>query len=162
MGTTAKKIVKCDVDKLIEMMNKALADEWLAYYQYWIGAQIVEGPMMVPAKEELEEHAEEELKHAKMLTERILKLGGKPILNPNRWEKMANCKYAEPSDPSVAAILMQNIEGERCAIAVYQKLIEMTEGKDPISHHMFIDILEEEVEHEDDLELIYNNLPKSI
>ena len=41
MGTKGKSIVKLDVDKLIEMLNKAYADEWLAYYQYWIGAKVV-------------------------------------------------------------------------------------------------------------------------
>jgi hypothetical protein len=31
--------------KLLNLLNKALADEWLAYYQYWIGAKVVKGPM---------------------------------------------------------------------------------------------------------------------
>jgi len=39
MGTKGREIVGLDVDKLIELLNKALADEWLAYYQYWIGGE---------------------------------------------------------------------------------------------------------------------------
>lgn len=27
---------KIDVNKLIEQLNMALSEEWLAYYQYWI------------------------------------------------------------------------------------------------------------------------------
>lgn len=159
MGTTAKKIVKCDVKELIDLMNKALADEWLAYYQYWVGAKIVEGPMMNQVKAELEEHANEELKHANMLVERILMLGGTPVLNPNKWEKICNCKYAEPTKFDAASLLKQNIEGERCAIAVYEKLIKLTEGKDPISFFMFLEILKEELEHEDDLENLLKAIP---
>ena len=45
MGTKGRALVGKDVDKLIEMLNKALADEWLAYYQYWVGAKVVKGPM---------------------------------------------------------------------------------------------------------------------
>jgi len=152
MGMKGKQIVKVNVEELINLMNKALADEWLAYYQYWVGAKIVKGPFMGAVKAELQEHAQEELKHADMLTERILVLGGSPIIHPQKWFEMSNCKYAEPKDPSTKAILKQNIDGERCAISVYQKLIELTEGKDILSYNMFVSILEEEVEHEDDLE----------
>ena len=33
---------KLDVESLISQLNAALAEEWLAYYQYWIGALVVE------------------------------------------------------------------------------------------------------------------------
>ena len=36
---------KLDVESLISQLNAALAEEWLAYYQYWIGALVVEGAM---------------------------------------------------------------------------------------------------------------------
>jgi bacterioferritin len=38
MGTKGKEIVKLDAGNLINLLNKAFADEWLAYYQYWVGA----------------------------------------------------------------------------------------------------------------------------
>ena len=34
---------KLDVESLIAQLNAALAEEWLAYYQYWVGALVVEG-----------------------------------------------------------------------------------------------------------------------
>ena len=37
MGKKAVEIVDLDVKKLIEILNQALSEEWLAYYQYWIG-----------------------------------------------------------------------------------------------------------------------------
>ena len=43
MGTKGKEIVNLDVNNLIGLLNKALADEWLAYYQYWVGAKVVRG-----------------------------------------------------------------------------------------------------------------------
>ena len=36
MGQKGREIVKMDVDELINLLNKALSDEWLAYYQYWV------------------------------------------------------------------------------------------------------------------------------
>ena len=32
---------KIDVNKLIEQLNMALSEEWLAYYQYWIGSFLI-------------------------------------------------------------------------------------------------------------------------
>jgi bacterioferritin len=160
MGTKGREIVGVNVEELIKQMNKALADEWLAYYQYWVGAKVVEGMMRGPVASELQEHAEEELKHANMLVERMLQLGGKPILKPEDWYKMTNCGYEAPENFSVVPILKQNIQGEQCAINVYKKLVDMTMGKDSISHKMFLEILEDEIEHEEDLEAILNDIPK--
>ncbi|MBD3155213.1 MAG: ferritin [Candidatus Aenigmarchaeota archaeon] len=158
MGTIGRKIVGLDVEKLVEEMNKALADEWLAYYQYWIGSKVLVGPMRGAVEAELVEHANEELDHANMLVDRIIQLGGTPIIKPENWYKMTNCGYESPEDPEVKKILEQNIKGEQCAIKVYQELVKMTEGKDPISHKMFLQILEDEVEHEEDLEALAEDM----
>ncbi|MCD6451328.1 MAG: ferritin [Acidobacteria bacterium] len=158
MGTKGREIIGVNVDKLIELLNKALADEWLAYYQYWIGAKVVVGPMRGAVVAELEEHAGDELKHAGMLVDRIIKLGGTPILKPEDWYKMTNCGYEAPADPSVRKVLEQNVKGEQCAIEVYSKLLDMVKDKDPITYNMVLDILEDEIEHEEDLEALLEDM----
>ncbi|NLA21799.1 MAG: ferritin, partial [Candidatus Marinimicrobia bacterium] len=45
MGTKAIEILNLDANHLIDLLNRAYADEWLAYYQYWVGAKVVKGPM---------------------------------------------------------------------------------------------------------------------
>ena len=82
MGQKGRSIVKMDVDELINLLNKALSDEWLAYYQYWIGAKVVKGPMKDAVIAELTLHATEELGHAELLSTRIIQLGGTPVLIP--------------------------------------------------------------------------------
>ena len=67
MGKAAIKVSSVDVDKLLEMLNAALAEEWLAYYQYWIGARLMEGPMRSEVEPELLVHANEELGHAELV-----------------------------------------------------------------------------------------------
>jgi bacterioferritin len=86
-----------------------------------------------------------------MLTERFLQPGGTPLLTPKDWVEMTNCGYGIPEDPYWEALLEQTIKGERCAIDVYQKLAELTKDVDPITHHIVLELLEDEVEHEDDL-----------
>jgi bacterioferritin len=158
MGTKGREIVGTHVGKLIDLLNKAFADEWLAYYQYWVGAKVVKGPMRAAVVAELQEHAQDELKHAGMLAERIIQLGGSPILKPQDWYKMTNCGYEAPEDPSVKAVLKQNIKGEQCAIEVNQRLIETTKDKDPVTYNMIVEILEDEVEHEEDLQAILEDI----
>jgi bacterioferritin len=158
MGTKGREIVGMDANELIKELNKALADEWLAYYQYWIGARVAVGQMRNAVVEELEEHAQEELEHAEMLVERILQLGGTPLLDPADWYKETNCKYEIPSDPKVKVLLEQNIRGEQCAIEVYNKLLKMTKDVDPITYNMVLEILEDEVEHEEDLEALLEDI----
>ena len=61
MGTIGRKIVDTNVEELVKLLNKAYSDEWLAYYQYWIGSKIVRGPNKEAVIAELTLHATEEL-----------------------------------------------------------------------------------------------------
>lgn len=141
-----------DVDELLGLLNNALADEWLAYYQYWVGAKIVKGPMKDAVEAELLVHATEELRHADLLAARIIQLGGTPLITPQEWFKRTNCGYEIPNGPFVKAILTQNIKGEQCAIGVYQKLLGVVKDKDPVTYDIVLGILQDEIEHEEDLQ----------
>lgn len=158
MGKKGIEIVGLDVKKVIELLNKAFADEWLAYYQYWVGAQVIKGPMKSAVIAELVEHAQDELRHAQMLSDRILQLGGEPLLDPKEWYTYTNCGYAAPSDPFVKKILEQNIKGEQCAIDVYNNLLHITKEKDPITHNLSLEIMSDEVEHEEDLQALLEDI----
>jgi bacterioferritin len=158
MGTRGREIVGMDVDRLIDMLNRAYASEWLAYYQYWLGARVLRGPMKDAVAAELNLHATEELNHAVLLAGRIVQLGGAPILDPKDWFHVSPCAYAAPADPHVAAILEQNIAGEQCAITVYKDLMDATKDKDMVTYTLALTILQQEVEHEEDLQSLQEDL----
>lgn len=152
MGSRAVQIANLDVEKLVKILNEALAEEWLAFYQYWVGARVMEGPMRSEVEPELLVHAQQELNHAVLVVQRIIQLGGTPILNPKDWFDHAKCAYEAPTDPYIEEILKQNLNGERCAISRYQDIAEMTNGKDYSTYQMAVTILNEEIEHEEDIE----------
>lgn len=152
MGKRGIEILGVDTDELIQMLNEALCEEWLAYYQYWIGARMMEGPMRSEIEPELLLHATQELNHATMVVERIIQLGGTPVLTPADWMKFSKCEYETPSDPYVEVILNQNLNGERCAINRYKEIADFTNGKDHTTHQIATTILNEELEHEQDIE----------
>jgi bacterioferritin len=152
MGKEAVNILSIDVNKLIDMLNDALSEEWLAYYQYWIGARLMEGPMRSEIEPELLLHATQELNHAVLVVDRIIQLLGTPVIHPQEWFKLSRCEYDAPTDPYVEAILEQNLKGERCAIQRYKEIADFTNGKDHTTHQMATTILNEELEHENDIE----------
>ena len=143
---------KLDVESLISQLNAALAEEWLAYYQYWIGALVVEGAMRPNVQSEFEEHANEERKHAEMIAKRIIELEGVPVLDPQKWSELARCKYDTPQDFDSVCLLNDNVASERCAILRYQEIADFTNGKDFTTCDMAKKILAEEEEHEQDLQ----------
>jgi bacterioferritin len=158
MGTRGIEIVGMDVGELLELLNKAFSDEWLAYYQYWLGAKVAKGPMKEAVIAELLQHSTDELRHADMVSNRIIQLGGTPVTKPEDWYKMTNCGYDAPEDPSVGALLDQNVKGEQCAISVYKSLMEKTIQADPVTYNMALQILQDEVEHEEDLQSLVEDL----
>ena len=158
MGTRGREIVGMNVDELLKLLNRALADEWFAYYQYWLGAKVVKGPMKDAVAAELLQHATEELGHADLVANRIIQLGGKPVAEPKKWYEWSGCGYQAPDDEYVKTILDQNIEGERCAISYYNDLMKKTKDTDIITYNMVITILNQEVEHEEDLQALLEDL----
>jgi len=158
MAQKGREIVRMNVDELLSLLNKALSDEWLAYYQYWIGAKVVKGPMKDAVIAELELHATEELGHALQLVTRIIQLGGTPVLSPEDWFKLTSCGYDAPADPYVEEVLDQNIKGEQCAIKVYNELLDITREGDPVTYNIILAILTDEVEHEEDLSALKEDL----
>jgi len=143
---------KLDVESLIAQLNAALAEEWLAYYQYWVGALVVEGAMRADVQGEFEEHAEEERRHAQLLADRIIELEGVPVLDPKQWFELARCKYDAPQGFDSVSLLKDNIASERCAILRYQEIADFTNGKDFTTCDIAKHILAEEEEHEQDLQ----------
>lgn len=142
-----------DTDKknIVEHLQKAFADEWLAYYQYWIGAKVVTGKNIAEVKKELTEHANDELRHADMLAERILEYGDSMLLNPKDWFTQTVCGFIEPKDSSVKVILQQNLESELCAVKVYKEFAQITKDKDPETYRIVLQILADEEHHVKDL-----------
>ena len=146
------------MQNFLKVLNEAYAEEWLAYYQYWIAAKVAMGLQRSDIVREFNEHAEEELQHADWLAERIIQLGGVPILNPDDWSKFAVCKYITPHHFDVLSLLHDNLTAERCAIERYQKLCDLTDDADYETFRMSREILQQEIEHEQELEDFLDDL----
>ncbi|MFA6196104.1 MAG: ferritin-like domain-containing protein [Sulfurimonas sp.] len=163
MAVRGNSIIKgIEISEIITLLNRAYADEWLAYYQYFIEAKVIKGIMKDAVVAELTLHAADELRHATLIADRIIQLGGSPLLNPQEWFKQANCDYAEPKSFDVVAILQDSIKGEQCAISTYSSISDILKDKDIVTYNMVSQILADEVEHEEDLQALHDDIAEFV
>jgi bacterioferritin len=154
MGEKGRAIVDLNVDALLAELRKAYLDELLAFYSYWITAQVAEGFHGEELVEHFTEEAKDELGHAEKLAQRIVELGGDPVVHPAEWEKGANAPWTAPRKnwSDADGMVEDQIRAERGAIEAYNRIAKMTFGKDPVTYALVTEILRDEVRHEEFLE----------
>ncbi len=158
MGKKTRELVKDFADELVKILNKAYADELIAVFYYKHAAKMAKGLNAPNVASALEKAAKDEEEHADELAERIIQLGGEPLGDFGKIVPEANCPKVElPGDWSdLKGILRAAIDAERCAIDVYNKIIEWLRnvGRDPVTLHVIRHIMQEEMEHEEMFETI--------
>ncbi|HYM92042.1 MAG TPA: ferritin-like domain-containing protein, partial [bacterium] len=96
MGQRGRKIVNLKVEDLLADLKKVYLDELLAFYSYWITAEVAEGFHGEELTEHFQEEAKDELRHAQKWAKRITELGGDPVIHPSEWEAQANGPWTAP------------------------------------------------------------------
>ena len=136
---------------LVTLLQSALAEEYLQWYQYTVVIPFAVGQDRVNIIEAFKEHAKDELEdHAAWLIERINQLDGEPTLvdEPSKWNLCAVHKYITPKPPyDVCTLLEQNIQSEKGAIETYTALEAVTRHNDIVTNRKVKEILADEQEH---------------
>lgn len=133
-------------DLNLEMrLNSLLADEFIAWYQYFVVAQLLEDKVkklfLELATDELEDHANK-------LINRIHELGYKNFFASSLdWQSIAGCKYST-ADLTEEEQITLNKNAEECAIKSYKDTIEYAQSlNDTETVKLLQDILKDEEEH---------------
>ena len=130
--------------KIIEFLNEALKNELTAVNQYWLHYRMLDnwGIARLPAFERKE--SIDEMKHADLLAERILFLGGLP-----NFQMLGRLNVGE----TVEEILKCDLILEEIAIPLLRDAVEYCEkARDYVTRDLFAKILESEEHHLDELE----------
>jgi bacterioferritin len=138
-----------DVDRVLEVLNTALATELvcvLRYRQHYFAAKGLDSE---PVAAEFMVHANEEQGHADQIAERIGQLGGTPDLNPDTLSARSHSEYR--TAPGLVEMIKENLVAERIAVASYTEIINWLGHDDPTTRRMFEEILAVEEEHADDM-----------
>ncbi|MGH3991695.1 MAG: ferritin-like domain-containing protein [Pseudonocardiaceae bacterium] len=135
-----------DRQELLELLKKAYWMEIETVMSYIANSINPDGVRAQEIIESLDEDIQEELGHAQQFGARIKELYG---VVPGSLDFTAEQSYLQPPDEQtdIVHVIKGVIEAESGAIEHYNQIIEFTEGKDPVTQDMVIDILRDEEGH---------------
>jgi len=133
-------------EDIVAMLTKAYWMEIETVMSYLAASTNLDGVRAQEIRESLAADIEEELGHAKEFANRIKELYG---VVPGSEDFRPEQSFLQPPEhqTDVVAVIRGVIEAETGAIEHYTKVIEETEGVDPVTQDMVIAILRDEQGH---------------
>lgn len=162
MGTVGREIVGPQANKIIDMLNQAIAAELNDAYRYLLLSNLAEGINSEPVARMFAETAGHEWEHVAKLMERVTQLDGEPMAAPSEAAERSYVDYKPP--PKDVADLRTMIEdglaGERAAIRFYRDLFDLTREVDPVTAELAREALADEIEDEEEFERLLASWPE--
>jgi bacterioferritin len=133
-------------ERVVELLAKAYWMEMETVMSYIAASVNLDGVRAQEIKESLAEDVKEELGHAQRFAERIKELYG---VVPGSEEFVAEQSFLQPpaEQTDIVHVIRGVIKAETGAIEHYTRLVEETEGVDPVTQDMVIEILHDEQGH---------------
>ncbi len=133
-------------DEIVELLTRAYWMEIETVMSYLANSVNPDGVRAQEIKESLAEDIQEELGHAQRFAERIKELWG---VVPGSEEFRPDQSYLQPPEhqTDVVHVIRGVIEAEAGAIEHYNRIIEASDGVDPVTQDMVTGILHDEEGH---------------
>lgn len=133
-------------ERVVELLAKAYWMEMETVMSYIAASVNLDGVRAMEIKESLAEDVKEELGHAQRFAERIKELYG---VVPGSEEFSAEQSYLQPPEEQtdIVHVIRGVIEAESGAIEHYTRVVEETDGVDPVTQDMVTEILHDEQGH---------------
>jgi bacterioferritin len=133
-------------EQIVEMLQRAYWMEIETVMSYLANSVNPDGVRAQEIKESLAEDIQEELGHAQRFAERIKELWG---VVPGSEEFQPEQSYLQPPEhqTDVVHVVRGVIEAEAGAIEHYNRIIETSDGVDPVTQDMVTGILHDEEGH---------------
>ena len=133
-------------EEIIELLKKAYWMEIETVMSYITNSINPDGVRAQEIVESLQADITEELGHAQQFAQRIKELYG---VVPGSLDFTPEQSYLQPPDEQtdIVTVIKGVIEAENGAIDHYNQIIEATEGIDPVTNDMVIEILHDEEGH---------------
>jgi bacterioferritin len=133
-------------ERVVELLCKAYWMEMETVMSYIAASVNLDGVRAQEIKESLAEDIEEELGHAKQFAQRIKELYG---VVPGSERFAAEQSFLQPpsEQTDIVHVIRGVIKAETGAIEHYTRIVEETDGVDPVTQDMTIAILHDEQGH---------------
>jgi bacterioferritin len=157
MGSTGNSLIKgIEVQEIIDTLDSFHAQSWVVVHFSLALKNRLEGQAAFILSKELEDRAQESMKHAKKLAERIAELGGTETGDPTEFVMLSPLKhFSMPSSNSnVNEILSYVLELEQSIIRTYGDFLHRIRDKDDVTYHVLREIFEDEIRRESEIESV--------
>jgi bacterioferritin len=133
-------------EEIVAMLTRAYWMEIETVMSYLANSVNPDGVLAQEIKESLAEDIQEELGHAQRFAERVKELWG---VVPGSEEFQPEQSYLQPPEhqTDVVHVIRGVIEAEGGAIEHYNRIIEASDGVDPVTQDMVTEILHDEEGH---------------
>lgn len=154
-GTTVMRDVattkggKANTESVIGLLNDALATEVICILRYKRHYFMTTEISARHVKAKFLQHVIEERAHADQLVDRIIQLGGKPDLSPERLLTRSHAELIEGE--SLVEMITADLFAERVAIDGYRGMITSIGSNDPTTQQVLERILAQEEAHAESL-----------
>jgi bacterioferritin len=137
---------KEDREKIVGLLTKAYWMEIETVINYITNSVNVDGIRAQEIRESLAEDVQEELGHAQQFADRIKELYG---VVPGSMKFTPEQSFLQPAErqTDLVHVIRGVIQAESGAIEHYTRIIEETDGVDPVTQDMVIAILKDEQGH---------------
>ena len=155
MGKAGVGLIKgIDVEEIVDTLDSYYCYNLVVMHFSHALRNRLEGQAAFLLGDELEENAEQGLKAARKLADRIGDLGGVVSADPTQFvERSPLEEFSLPdSNSEVGVILGFVLERIRMIIGEYGAFLERVRGRDEISHLLVLDLLKEQVARESEIE----------
>jgi ferritin-like protein len=147
-----------NIDEIIKLLVYNASVEFAAYYYFTNLRMHCTGQEGESIKGVIEDARLEDLSHFESSLSRIYELGGILPIDAQEFIRMSGCEFLQlpsPKRTDLKEILKKCLKAEQGAIVNWNRLCNLTIGKDPATYDVAKDILKE-IEHESwFLELLY-------
>ncbi|HLN34736.1 MAG TPA: DNA protection during starvation protein [Nitrososphaeraceae archaeon] len=148
-----------NIDEITKLLVYNASVEFAAYYYFTNLRMHCTGQDGESIKGVIEDARLEDLSHFESSLSRIYELGAILPIDAQDFIRMSGCEFLQlpsPNKTDLKEILLKCLKAEQGAIVNWNKLCNLTNGKDPATYDIAKDILREEIEHESwFLELLY-------
>jgi bacterioferritin len=133
-------------EEIVALLEKAYWMEIETVMSYIANSVNPDGVRAQEIRQSLEQDIVEELGHAQQFAQRIKELYG---VVPGSEQFSAEQSYLQPPEhqTDITSVIRGVIQAENGAIEHYEKIVEATDGVDPVTQDMVIAILRDEQGH---------------
>ncbi len=163
MGELGRQAVGVNRVALVRELRRAYADEWFAHYNFQFVANVLWGHHSPSLVALLSRKSAEAFARTNRLAQRILQIGGQPVVKLSQLVEHATDKpFKLPKSLADApGILRAVLDAERTSLRTYQRLYARTHLKDPVTALLAQEYLAAVVAGEEELErLIGDHAPE--